>query len=210
MKLTNLFAVFIAAFIALVLVAGCGTTGQPRVVTNLHWDHANVAVYVDPELPAPYVDAVAKSVVEINRAAGFQLLAAPKAGTPIFAGRIPGAPDRDTIYVRDDGNTSPGKGHTYPFSFTDGRLYSAEVVLPLRNHVGGSPLSAESFLEAPLSADEIAVVVEHELAHAVGSEHSTEPGSVMLPHANGTHRMTAADAADIRHRYLALAIASTW
>lgn len=158
------------------------------IPNDMAWIDADpLKVYSDPSFPAIHQGALAQAVKQMNDACFCRLLDGPTTGEPIFKQEVSGAPDRGTIYVRDDGKFDPNKAHTDPYTFPDGRIFSAEVIIPQQG-VDHDGIWARQF-----SQDEIRRMILHELGHSVGMAHSQDPHSFMYPVMLDGQSITEAD-----------------
>lgn len=154
-----------------------------------------LAVYADETYPERHRKWLDFAVEQFDTACDCQLMLRPKTGAPILRQAVSGAPDYGTIYVHDDGRFSPTKAHTSPYKYPDGRIYSAEVEIPLEG------IQKDSEFARPFSDAEIIQFTEHELGHAVGIPHSKDPHSVFYPQALGGQIMTTEDVKLLRFVY---------
>jgi len=133
---------------------------------NARWSRADlpVQVLVAPEA-LDHHGAIARAVLILNRAAGAELFAFPRAVTLVYVKDIMrgGHLVRGHVLVRADGEFVPATAHTEPVFSRPGVLYAAVVTLP-RERVPDWMLRA---------------AILHEWLHAAGRlAHETDPGCV--------------------------------
>jgi len=192
-----LAVIVVAAVVLSLCCVGCAAA-MPGPAAPARWvQNGPVAVFADPAMPPAHRAAVDAAVEEIDAACQCRLLLRPQTGAPILRQEVPGAPDRGTIYVRDDGRFNPTHASTYLYLLPDGRILSAEIALPLEG------VAPDGVRARPLSSYELLVAALHEIGHAVGMPHSTDPWSVFYPSSNPRiiQRITPVDADELRHLY---------
>ncbi len=194
---TGVLVVMVVLFATFGVVCnwGCASTTLPPQQTARWASAGPVRVYADPDLPPLHRQALDEAVEEVDRACACRLLLRPLTGAPLLQQEISGAPDRGTIYVRDDGRFEPRRAHTLPYVHQDGRIFSVEVVLPREGE------QANSLVARPLAFDELYRISLHELGHAVGLPHSTDQRSVFYPVAGSVQGVTAEDALALHRIY---------